>query len=170
MSMKKLALLLAMHHWPVFPCHPETKQPLTRHGFKDATMDVVKVQKWWERNPDAMIGIPTGTINGIVVLDINPPEGKSLNWALTTLRNAGINIGTKTVQTPNGLHLYYRIPEGRDYRNRGKLLDGAIDCVRGTGGYVIAPGSVKRDGARYDNLNEVTEALPVNDALDVLIS
>ncbi len=31
------ALAFAGHGWPVFPCQPGSKEPATRHGFRDAT-------------------------------------------------------------------------------------------------------------------------------------
>ena len=39
-----LALCLANRGWQVFPCHPDTKAPLTRNGFKDATSDPDKIK------------------------------------------------------------------------------------------------------------------------------
>jgi len=55
---------------PVFPCNMG-KQPLTPHGFKDASTTPATIQQWWERHPDALIGIPTGAITGVFVLDVS---------------------------------------------------------------------------------------------------
>ena len=45
---------------PVFPCVPGGKQPLTPNGFHDATSVARVVHRWWQRTPDANIGLPTG--------------------------------------------------------------------------------------------------------------
>ena len=33
--------------WPVFPCKPANKQPLTEHGVKDASTDPDVIRAWW---------------------------------------------------------------------------------------------------------------------------
>jgi hypothetical protein len=44
---------------------------MTPNGFKDASTDSAVIKIWWENNPDAAIGIPTGEISGLVVVDID---------------------------------------------------------------------------------------------------
>ena len=40
--------------WFVFPLAPRTKrQPLTPHGFQDATQNLEQVGRWWTATPDA---------------------------------------------------------------------------------------------------------------------
>src|SRR4051812_23433018 len=56
---------------PVFPCIPGGKQPLTPNGFHDATSSARTVHAWWQRNPNANIGLPTGGTTGVVVVDID---------------------------------------------------------------------------------------------------
>jgi putative DNA primase/helicase len=58
----EMALDYAKQGWPVFPCNPSTKQPYTAKGFKEATADVDRIVKWWTRQPNAMIGVPTGAL------------------------------------------------------------------------------------------------------------
>jgi len=61
-----------MMGWAVFPLLPGTKIPMPgSHGFRDATNDVVQVIEWWTVTPDANIGIATGTISGLFVIDID---------------------------------------------------------------------------------------------------
>jgi hypothetical protein len=60
MNAAAVALGYAEAGWPVFPCHPETKAPLTENGFKDATTNELQIRRWWSRNPKAMVGVPAG--------------------------------------------------------------------------------------------------------------
>ena len=60
--------------YPVFPCAPGGKSPLTERGFHDATVDPEQIEKWWSQHPSANIGIPTA---GLVVIDI---DGEANPW------------------------------------------------------------------------------------------
>src|ERR1035437_8572538 len=77
-TMLRAALDYAAHGVPVFPCGPRAKEPITEHGFKDATTDDSQVREWWTKWPLANIGIPTGAVSGIVALDIDPGGDESL--------------------------------------------------------------------------------------------
>src|SRR5215216_3463065 len=72
---------------PVFPCQPwdaayskaDSKAPLTRSGFHDATTRVDRIQRWWYEFPWAMIGSPVAPDE--LCLDIDPRNGGD-RWAL----------------------------------------------------------------------------------------
>jgi len=75
-KMMKAALKYAERGWLVFPLKPNAKVPLiptTRggQGFKDATTDVEQIRKWWTEFPDANIGIATGVVSNLIVLDLD---------------------------------------------------------------------------------------------------
>ena len=59
----------------VFPIKPDAKTPLTQHGFHDATIDVDQIRKWWRGAPDANLGLRCGLASGIIVVDIDGPQG-----------------------------------------------------------------------------------------------
>ncbi|MGZ6280138.1 MAG: bifunctional DNA primase/polymerase [Ktedonobacteraceae bacterium] len=68
------AVSYAQNGWPVFPLH--NKIPFKdSQGYKDATTDEQQIQKWWTLHPTANIGLATGEKSGVIVLDIDPPEG-----------------------------------------------------------------------------------------------
>ncbi len=153
--------------FPVFPCGPD-KRPLTPHGFKDATTDLQSVAAYWQAHPKALVGLPTGATSGLFVvdLDIDKATGEAVGEAaLEALGLSGL-IGTvPTVATPSGgRHLYFR---DCGLGNSSGKLGPKID-TRGTGGYVIAPGSVTPAGGAYslltgtftpESLTSVPEAL-----------
>src|SRR5689334_10515728 len=67
----KAAILVAQKGRPVFPCDPRTKRPRTPRGFKDATTDPLVIRAWFEPDHDSMLGMPTGSTSGLVVLDVD---------------------------------------------------------------------------------------------------
>jgi hypothetical protein len=136
------ALAYAAWGWPVFPLKPRSKEPATRNGFKDATTDVGTISAWWQRIPDANVGLPTG--HRFDVLDVDFVHGAGTVWS--TLRDSpdmptAHGIGS----TANmGLHVLL-LPTGAGNSARVFDLDG-ID-YRGKGGYIVAPPSIL-DGAK----------------------
>jgi hypothetical protein len=134
--------------WPVFPCDSATKKPYTPNGFKDASTDVNQIMNWWSKYPNAMIGARTGAASGVWVLDIDVKQDANGPAELAKLEQTnGALPATLIASTPSGgKHYYFTHADG--IRNRGSFEPG-ID-VRGEGGYVIAPGSVRDDGCYYD--------------------
>ena len=138
------------YKWAVFPCSPTSKKPLTPHGCKDAKKSVGAIKAWWERWPDASIGIATGSVSGLVVIDEDLDEDKGLNGyeAVTDWEriNGHLPATVQCITGRGGYHLYYQY-NGTDIKNRAGILDG-VD-VRGEGGYVIAPPSMHPNGTEY---------------------
>lgn len=138
------------YKWAVFPCSPTSKKPLTPHGCKDAKKSVGAIKAWWERWPDASIGIATGSVSGLVVIDEDLDEDKGLNGyeAVTDWEriNGHLPATVQCITGRGGYHLYYQY-DGTDIKNRAGILDG-VD-VRGEGGYVIAPPSMHPNGTEY---------------------
>lgn len=135
------ALGYARRGLPVFPCKPRGKRPITKHGVKDATVDVGQIRAWWTKDPDANIGVAVPASH--VVVDIDD-QGRAAKAAA----NLGEFPPTWAATTGGGgLHYWYRLPSGRRASNKVKLLRG-ID-IRTVGGYVIAPPSVHESGALY---------------------
>src|SRR5262245_49991368 len=73
------ALSYAARGWPVFPCRPRAKEPLTQHGCKDATTDPHQITQWWTRWPEANIGIATGMASRIIVIDVDVDTEKGID-------------------------------------------------------------------------------------------
>lgn len=132
------ALDYAGRGWPVFPCQPGSKEPATRHGFRDASTDPDRIRSWWNRKPDANVAISTGS-PGPDVLDVDQ-HGQAGNGftAYRQLAHAGLLDGTiAIVATPNGgLHLYFT----GTGQPSGRLIRHHLD-FKATGGYVLAPPS-----------------------------
>src|SRR5687767_4254972 len=70
----EMALYLGSRGKPVFPVKGK-QQPLTPHGFKNATANPKIIRGWWRWKPEANIAMPTGAASGLVVLDVDPRNG-----------------------------------------------------------------------------------------------
>lgn len=152
-TMLTAALVIAAKGTPVFPCHPadppgtpkarrNAKKPLIAGGFKAATTDAEQITRWWTDWPLALIGMPTGAITGLVVLDIDKHQDRDGFTALTVLEaEHGALPETLTIITASGgEHRYFKLPEGADIRNSTSKLGDGLD-IRAIGGYVIVPPS-----------------------------
>src|SRR5262249_31178806 len=140
--MLQTALALIQHG---IPCRARTKCPATSHGCKDASLDADVVCGWWRANPHANIGIATGEISNIFVLDADDLE---VQQELGKLEARHGNLPpTLQVVSANGMHFYFRWP-GVLVRNSASKVAPKID-VRGMGGYCLAPPSMHPSGRRY---------------------
>lgn len=146
----------------VFPCHPggeEVKRPMPGVFWRNqSTTDAARIDAWWRRWPDAVVGIDLAK-SGLLVIDADRkpdrPDGVAAFIAL------GFDLsGVPQVQTPSdGVHYYFRQGFNPPHGNARGILPAGID-VRGHGGYVIAPGCEIEAGS-YIPLNDVAEPAPV---------
>jgi hypothetical protein len=139
-TLGEAALAYARADVPVFPCVPGSKPPMTGAGYKSATADIGQVAAWWRSRPNANIGIPTGVVSGLDVVDIDLHGDASGRPMFERARDAHLVDGWAwSVQTPSGgLHVYY--PHAHGVSQRCWTTSAHID-FRGDGGYVVAPPS-----------------------------
>jgi putative DNA primase/helicase len=156
------ALAYASKGWKVFPlyepipdgtcsclkskCKHAGKHPRTSNGFKDATTDAVTIQKWWSSWPNANIGIATGSLSEIVVVDVDGDKGGFNTWK--ELKNTLGDIKTLTSFTGNGFHLFFIYPGDMGLKSKSNALGNGVD-IKADGGYVVVPPSLHENGVRY---------------------
>lgn len=153
-SLLVAALAYVARGWLVFPLAPRQKTPLTDHGFKDATADSAVVSSWWTTWPDANVGVATGAVSGIDVVDLDVAKGDTPagRTTLAALEQEHGEFNTLSAATGSGgVHLYFAHRDGVGC-SAGRLP--GID-VRASGGYVVAPPSVHPSGGVYRWLDEV---------------
>ena len=149
-SLRDAALGYAARGWAVHPLRPGKKEPATTHGVLDATTDASVIRGWWERWPEANIGIACGEPSGFFVVDVDPrnlDEDERMGlaeWEVSTQATLQARTGG------GGLHALYVLPE--NIRLRGKAEPG-VD-IKSTGGYIVAPPSIHPDGPKYVWVNE----------------
>jgi len=145
--MVEVAVSYAKKGLAVFSLAPGSKVPIKGSaGWKDATTDEKEIRQMFASCPEANIGIATGKISGIIVVDVDVKSGAQGEETLEKLlKQHGPLPKTPCCITPSGgYHYYFKYPEGVDIPcSQGKLGPG-ID-IRSDGGYVVAPPSVIAD-------------------------
>jgi hypothetical protein len=124
------------------------KRPAFKGWKKAACDDPDQIRRWWAEFPDAVPGIELGQA-GLVVIDADRhDDGADGVAALTGLMagHDGQNPHPKTSTAGGGEHHYFSQPPGMQLGNAEGRLPKGIN-VRGTGGFVVAPGAVRPDGA-----------------------
>ncbi|WP_370973907.1 bifunctional DNA primase/polymerase [Amycolatopsis sp. cg9] len=169
-----VALAAARQGLYVFPLWPRSKTPCL-HGKRRcqgtgvcadghlgweqrATTDPDLIRYWWGASPTCNVGIACGPSN-LYVLDLDPDHGEDPppEWAgarhgRDVLARLAEQAGqpypgdTFTGRSPSpSLHLYFRVGQDSTLRNTAGRAGWRIDS-RGRGGFIVAPGSVRRDG------------------------
>lgn len=127
-------------------CDKVGKHPLTHHGLKDATIDLHTICGWWERWPDANLGLVTGSASGLVVLDVDGDVGRASLTVLT--QQFGPLPDTTQSKTRRGIHFFFGYPRGGEIKGSVRKLGPGLD-VRANGNYVVVPPS-RYTGGRYE--------------------
>ena len=138
------ALDHARRGWPVFPCGPD-KQPLTKHGFKDASLDPAVIRNWFADPAAKKIGLPTG-IN-FWALDVDRKNGVDGHLTLETLQNGEtFTVGPAQMTPSGGYQLFFALPPDMIVPSNAGQIGPGLD-LRGAGGYVCTgPGYTWFDG------------------------
>jgi putative DNA primase/helicase len=119
-------------------------EPWAAHQQESMTAEEIACRPW------PGVGIVTGQISGLVVLDADSPEAEA------ELKRRGHPV-TPMVRTARGLHVYFAHPGG-ELPTRIGLGEG-LD-LKGDGGYVAAPPTRHPSGAHYEWIIPPEEAEP----------
>jgi Bifunctional DNA primase/polymerase, N-terminal len=152
-----IALRLARAGLDVFPCTPDrNKKPSVRGSWREnSTTDEKTIKTWWGARRTHLVAIDLHKA-GLLVLDGDrhaDEHGEILHDGIDALRALFRDYSLKdhpvTMSAGGGVHVYSLAPPG--FGNATGDLPPGID-VRGSGGYVVAPGCVRPDGRRYGSL------------------
>lgn len=133
--------------------HPRIK---TGRAFEAATTDEVQIRRWWQKWPDANIGIATGQQSRVCVVDIDSAEGAALLKSIAEA-NGGLPATRISLSGRGGVgaHLWFRCDEPSP-SNSGHGLD-----IRGNGGNLVAPPSSHISGRPYAWVDERMPLAPM---------
>src|SRR5262249_28762812 len=113
------------------------KQPLTPHGFKDATTEETQIRAWAEAFPGGQWG--RALEPGQVVLDLDMKGRKNGIREYERLQGGSPEeFDAPRVRTgTGGIHLYTDAT-GREFKNTANIIAPGVD-TKTYGGYVIIP-------------------------------
>jgi len=153
----KVALALARAGIRIFPAAVKPtggsrgwlKQPLIKGWSANASADDQQINGLWRKYPFAVPGIPLEHINGIVIDLDRHGEHDGVEAFNDLVEIHGPLPNCPVTETPgDGLHLIFRQPFGKRLGNRTGELPAGVD-VRGYGGWIVAPGSLRPDGKAW---------------------
>lgn len=157
------ALAYAEYGWFVLPLHypkegrcfcgsencgSPAKHPLTARGLHDASRDPDQIRRWWDRWPNANIGVRTGPESNLLVVDIDADKCGFDSWAKLEAQNPEYELTKEAATGGGGTHLLFTWPDGATIGNSAGKLGAGID-IRGRNGYIVAPGSTHISGQPY---------------------
>jgi putative DNA primase/helicase len=133
--------------WCPIPIKKGSKQTalgqLAPYLSRPATAEELRSWSW------SGVGIVTGRLSGVLVLDIDGPEGEA------ELQKHGHPVTPMVRTASGGLHLYFKHPD--QHVRTGIRVAPGLD-LKAAGGYVVAPPSVGSNGHPYEWLVSPEEA------------
>lgn len=139
------AFAKAAHDWHEAGCvviplgGANGKRPIAKHWNKWSRQRPETVAQLARKNPNANLGIGTGAPSALTVVDVD--DRADLPKALKLFGDTPFQT-----RTPRAAHLFYRYNgEGSSVRP----VPGLDADIRGRGGLVVAPPTVRPDGGKY---------------------
>jgi len=123
--------------WSPFPVKRNKKPFIEWKKYQSEIASEKQTREWWNKYPEANIGIATGKVSGIVVVDIEK-GGSATGFPPTVTSKTG----------GGGIHLLYKYPN-KPTKNSVKEIRELID-YRGDGGYIVVPPSLHLSGNKYE--------------------
>jgi KaiC/GvpD/RAD55 family RecA-like ATPase len=157
--MLQQALEYQARGWSVLPIQPHGKRPLLKSWTELQTKaaDPDDLKAWWSACPDANVGVVTGRVSGVVVVDLDGGDAD----ADEVMKELGADALGPVSLTGKGQHVWFRHPGG-EVKNGARIArvgDTLVD-IRGDGGFVCAPPSLHENGNRYQWLTK-SDYLPL---------
>ena len=148
----------------VIPLRPKGKEALSPwKQYQQKKPTPAQIKSWWEETPRANVGIVTGEVSGVIVIDCDSEE--ACKRFIRAYPEAERTLQSKT---GNGKHFYFKWVSGIRNKAGSTALGLGID-VRSDGGYVVAPPSIHPSGSEYKWLKK-TKIQPLPIALKNLLS
>lgn len=164
------ALAYARRGWPVLPlywpqgsgcacdnpvCASIGKHPLWhpddyRSGANSASTEPEVLARWWERWPQANIGLATGSRAGWFALDIDPRSGGEESLDDLERLHGKLPETVMSMTGGGGQHYLFTLPDFPvSSRSGAGALRPGVE-IKGEGGYIVAPPSRHGSGRAYE--------------------
>ena len=132
--------------WGILPVKPDEKRPYMTNWLQYTRTKPSKTQviSWFNALSGAGVGLVTGRVSGIVVLDVE-------NWCPTPVDELLKRYPTNMIARSGGggVHLFYSYPQNvSKISNRVGIFEGAD--LRADGGFLVLPPTMHPSGNRYE--------------------
>jgi putative DNA primase/helicase len=166
-KMLDAALVLGKHDIPIFPVDHRTKAPIPRRdpdptgkrprgipgtgGLYKATCDPTVIRQWWKNNPRALIAVPMGPRSGVWCVDVDTAseEHKTdgvAEWNALIAEHEPFETREHR-SASGGPHVLFEWEDEQPIGcGKGELKDLSLS-VKGEGGYIVIPPSVRKGRA-----------------------
>jgi hypothetical protein len=127
------------------PCPSAGKHPRIR--WQESTShptEPEQITEWWGRWPDANVGVVTGLVSGVSVIDIDPRNGGDRSLRSLEHRWGPMPVTPEVRTGGGGSHLWFG---EHDQVSSGVVAPG-ID-LKSEGGLIVVPPSMHVSGHRY---------------------
>lgn len=146
MTVNELAAEYVDSGWSVLPVRPEEKRPYMTNWLQYTKTRAPKamVDSWFTNLAGAGVGVVTGRISNMVVLDVEhdcpyPIEELLKRYPTQMIAKSG----------GGGYHLFYLYPTNQTrIANRVRIFEGAD--LRADGGFIVLPPTMHPSGNRYE--------------------
>ena len=146
MTVNELAAEYVDSGWSVLPVRPEEKRPYMTNWLQYTKTRAPKamVDSWFTNLAGAGVGVVTGRISNMVVLDVEhdcpyPIEELLKRYPTQMVAKSG----------GGGYHLFYLYPTNQTrVANRVRIFEGAD--LRADGGFIVLPPTMHPSGNRYE--------------------
>lgn len=134
--------------WHVLPLEPRAKVPLGRlvpRGMHDATTDPEVIRGWWQRQPQAGVGIALAQ-SGLVAVDVDPRNGGTDTFEQVQAAHGSLRSDVMAFTGGGGEHHVFLVPHGAAISLPGTLGPG-VDLK--ANGYIVVEPSIHPSGKQY---------------------
>lgn len=132
-----------------FLCARPGNHPAMVRSVHEATIDPAQIDAWFRSAPQFNVGIATGEISELLVLDINKEQGGFDSLAAAIDETGPLGAGLTVRTGGGGEHRYFWLPSGKFTSDfRGQLVGPGVNVLV-DGSYVVAPGSRHASGKSY---------------------
>jgi Bifunctional DNA primase/polymerase, N-terminal len=125
-------------------CRTPGKHPTVAGWVDDGSTDRHTIESWWGSTPLANVGVVTGAMSRIVVIDIDPRHGGDENLVELQQTYAQLPETPMVLTGGGGQHFYFSSTEPLPACQLGPGLD-----FQAEGRLVVAPPSLHASGRQY---------------------
>lgn len=139
MFLQAATAYLEKYNFSVIPVGPDKKPLISWKDYQKRKPTRDELKEWAKKYPTANVGIITGTISDLAVVDIDEEQGYE-----EIAKYIPSEMLFPKAKTPSGgQHWYFRMPP-KKIRLNARVIPGCD--LRAEGGYVVAPPSVNEKG------------------------